>query len=131
MKVVAVGLIAILCSLAAALGGAAVQTGAWPSGPDALGFAAATAVAGFVLVSVLYWPVLSRLRRRSDVMRPGRAAALLALVVNLPVYVALTVVGQNRSFFAGGEAFLIGVALAVLGLAFGAGYANANRPDTP
>jgi hypothetical protein len=92
-----------------------------------MGFAAATGVAGILLVGVLYWPVLARLRRRSGVLRAGRAAVLVGLVLNVPVYVALGVASQNRSFFAGGEAGLIGLGLAVLGLVFGAGYATAHR----
>lgn len=127
MKVVAMGLVAIVFSLATVLAGAALQTGAWPSGPDAMGFAMATAVAGILLMVVVHWPVLARLRRRAGVLSPWRAAIVAALVLNAPVYVGLAVVGQNRSVFAGGETFLVGVAFAVLGLVFGAGYAHTHR----
>ena len=127
MRTVVIGLIAIGVSLATVLGGVAVQAGAWPAGADAVGFAAATAAVGIVLIGVLYWPVLARVRRRSAVLSRGRAAVLTGLILNAPVYVGLAVAGNTRSLFAGGEAFLIGLGLAVLGFVFGAGYASTHR----
>lgn len=127
MKVVAVALLAIVLSLLTVLGGVAVQTGAWPSGPDAMGFVVATAVAGTVLVGALYWPVLARLRRRPGALTAARAAVVAGVGLNAPVYLLLAVVGRDRSLFAGGETFVIGLAFAVIGVIFGAGYARMHR----
>jgi hypothetical protein len=127
MKVVAVALLAIILSLLTVLGGIAVQTGGWPSGEDAMGFVLAIAVAGTLLVGALYWPVLARLRRRRAALTPARAAVVAGLGLNAPVYLLLAILGRDRSLFAGGETFVIGLAFAVIGLVFGAGYARTHR----
>jgi hypothetical protein len=127
MKVLAVAVAAIVLSVLTVLGGAALRAGAWPTGADATGFAMATAVAGALLVGALYWPVLAGLRRRAVALPPWRAALVTALGLNAPAYAALAVLGQDRRLFAGGEAPLIALGFASMGLAFGAGYARVQR----
>jgi hypothetical protein len=128
VKVLAVAIAAIGISVLAVVGGVALESGAWPAGPDAFGFAAATAVGGALLVGAVHWPVLARLRRGAGRrLTPGRAALIAALGLNAPVYAALALLGRNRALFAAGEAVLLGVGVALIGLIFGAGYARAQR----
>jgi hypothetical protein len=127
MKVLAVAVLAVVVSVVTVLGGAAWQAGAWPSGPDAVGFGLATGVAGAVVVGALYWPVLAWLRRRGGTLRPLATAGLTAAGLNAPVYAVLAIAGNDRNLFAANEAFLIGMAFALMGIGFGAGYAWTHR----
>jgi hypothetical protein len=127
MKTLVVAIIAIALSVAAVVGGAAVQSGTSLTGPDAMGFATVTAAAGALLIAALHWPVLARLRRRTSSLRPGRAALIAALGLNAPVYAALALLGRNRALFAGGEVVWLGLGFALMGLLFGAGYAHTHR----
>jgi hypothetical protein len=127
MKVFVVAIIAIALSVVAVVGGAAVQSGASLTGPDALGFATVTTAAGALLIAALHWPVLARLRRRTSSLRPGQAALIAALGLNAPVYAALALLGRNRALFAGGEVVWLALGFALMGLIFGAGYAHTHR----
>jgi hypothetical protein len=125
-----VALVAIALAVLTVLIGAAWQSEGWPSGTDAWGFALAIVVGGGLVILALYWPVLARLRRGPRQLTRARAAVVTAVALNAPAYVALALVGQNRSLFAGGEALIIALALAVMGVAFGAGYAGIRRRAT-
>jgi hypothetical protein len=127
MRVLAAGALAIAVALLVVFTCAAVRVGAWPRGADAFGFGAAIAVSGALLIAVLQWPVLASLRRRGVELGPAPAALVAALGVNAPVYAALAVVGRDRSLFAGGEAALLALGFAAMGLVFGAGYASIHR----
>jgi hypothetical protein len=87
----------------------------------------AITVAGALLVGAAYWPVLAGLRRRGVALTPGRAALVAALGLNAPAYAALAILGRSRTLFAGGEALLIGLGFALMGLVFGAGYVGVHR----
>jgi hypothetical protein len=127
VKVVGLALGAITLALVAVLAAVAVQYGTLPSGADAAGFAIVTAVAGVLLVGLLYWPVLARLRRRPGGLSAARGALTTALGLNAPIYVALAVLGRDRRLFAGDEVLLLGFGVALLGVLFGAGYPYAHR----
>ncbi|MFN2564420.1 MAG: hypothetical protein ABR499_05335 [Gemmatimonadaceae bacterium] len=127
MKVLSIAVLAVALSLVAVFGAAAVVYGAAPSGPDAAGFAAATAVTGAALIGALHWPVLAGLRRRGVALDPTRATLITALGLNAPVYAVLAVVGRNRALFAGGEAALLALGFALIAVLFGAGYAGIHR----
>jgi len=126
LKTVAVALVAIALALAAVLGALALQQGAFPEGPDAVGFVVATAVGAAALVALLYWPALAMLRRRGP-LSARRAALVTALGLNTPVYLALLVLGTERQLFAGDEVLHFALGFAVVGLCFGAGYARVHR----
>jgi hypothetical protein len=127
VRVLAVALGAITLALAAVLAAIALRYGALPAGPDAAGFAVATALASAFLVGVLYWPVLATLRRRGVSLSAVRAALLTTLGLNAPVYAALAVLGRDRRLFAGDEVFFLAIGVALVGALFGAGYARTHR----
>jgi hypothetical protein len=123
-RALAVQALAITVALLAVFGGAAMRFGSWPSGADATVFAAAIAVGGALVLTVVHWPVLASLRRRGVRLAPARAALVGALGLNAPVYAALAVVGRDRSLFAAGEAALLALGFGVMAALFGAGYAS-------
>ena len=126
-RALALEAVAIAVALLVVLGSAAVRFGAWPTGADAIGFAASIAVSGGLLLTAVHWPVLASLRRRGVTLGPMRAALVGALGLNAPVYAALAVVGRDRSLFAGGEAALLALGFGLMGAVFGAGYASIYR----
>ena len=127
LQVVAVAVVAILAALFAVFGTMALRDGVWPAGRDALGFAAAIALTGAVLVTALHWPALGGLRRRGVALGPWPAGLVAALGLNAPVYAVLAVIGRDRSLFARDEAAFLGLGFAVIGWVFGAGYATIHR----
>jgi hypothetical protein len=107
---------------------AALQFGAAPAGADAAGFALVTAGTGAALIALLYWPTLAYLRRRSPTLSATRAAIVVALGLNAPVYAALLILGRDRQLFAGDEVVPLMVGVALIGALFAAGYARTHPP---
>ena len=127
MRVLGVAALAIALAVLAVLGGVSVGSGARPSGADVAGFGTLIAVAGAGIVAAVHWPVLAGLRRRGVMLSPARAAVLVGLGVNAPLYATLAVIGRDRSLFGADEAALFALGFALIGLVFGAGYATIHR----
>ena len=103
---------------AAGLGGEA------PSGTDLQSFALLMFVPAFVLCLLLYAPALLWLARRRGSCEPPRFfVSVPALLLNLPVFIALLLaLLRGRVFFGAGEAVLFAAAFAAAGATFGRAF---------
>ena len=95
-----------------------------PSGTDVQSFAVLMFVPAFVLCLLLYAPVLLWLARRRRSCEPPRLfTAVPALLLNLPVFLALLfALFRGGMFFGAGEVTLFVAAFAAAGAAFGRGF---------
>ena len=131
MRALLSALAACAATVALAFLAATAYHGTPPSGPDFTGFAAATFVGGGALAALGYAPALRWWWRRSAggaLPSRARSAAVAATVLNAPAYALLAVLARDRGLFAEGEAALLALAVAVLGLCFGWTYRAAGRP---
>ena len=115
------------CAGAAALYAAYFATGLGgeaPSGTDVQSFAVLMFVPAFLLCLLLYAPALLWLARRRGSCEPPRLFAVVpALLLNLPVFLALLFgLFRGGTFFGAGEVVLFVAAFAAAGATFGRGF---------
>lgn len=94
---------------------------------DIMGFGVIAIVGSAVLMLLVYLPAVYFLKRRSGQLKPGKVALLTGVVCNLPVFVGLaSLINQKMSL---SEAVGFMVSFLIIGATFGFGVAASEESE--
>jgi hypothetical protein len=124
MRVAGIAVVSWLAAMFVITFTASLYHGEVPSAADAAGLAGSSFVGCALLLVACYLPGLRLLGRSRFGASPMGSALAVALVFNIPAFLALAVTARQADAFAAGEVWWLAGLVGLFGAVFGFGHAR-------